>query len=129
MQAISTQKNVRMSPRKLRIVVGMIKNLKPQEAVRVLPLVQKRAAEPLGKVVKSAVANAVEKGANPGSLVFKEIQIGEGPRLKRFRAVSRGQAHSIIKKTSHIRIIVETVEPKSTPKAIKQNKSKVDKKS
>jgi large subunit ribosomal protein L22 len=96
----------------------MIKGLKPEEALQVLPLVQKRAAEPLLKVVKSALTNATELGASPDKLVFKEIQISQGPHLKRFRPVSRGQAHSITKKTSHIRVIVETKDqdPAKQPK-------------
>ncbi len=100
-----------MSPRKLRLVADMAKRLKPKDAISILPRVEKRAAEPLWKVIKSAVANASAKGANPDSLVFKEIQISEGPRLKRWQAVSRGQAHAITKRTSHIRVIVETKEP------------------
>lgn len=108
MQAISTQKYIRMSPRKLRLVASMIKSSRPTEAIELLPRVQKRAAEPILKVIKSAVANAKELGANPDDLTFKEIQIGEGQRLKRFRAVSKGRAHSIVKKMSHIRVIVET---------------------
>lgn len=104
------QKYLLMSPKKVRVVVGMIKKLKPTQAIEVLPLVGKRAAEPLAKVIKSAIASARQKGISEKDLVFKEIQIGEGPRLKRGRPVSRGQWHPIKKRMSHIRVILTTVE-------------------
>ena len=121
MQAISTQKYIRMSPRKLRLVADMTRKMTPVEALSVLPYVNKAAAIHIEKVVKSAVANAKVMGANENELVFKEIQISEGPRLKRGIAVSRGMWHPIVKYMSHIRVIVET---KETP--IKKADSKVE---
>jgi len=102
------QKYLLMSPKKVRVVVGMIKKLKPGQAIEVLPLVGKRAAEPLAKVIKSAIASATQKGISEKDLIFKEIQIGEGPRLKRGRPVSRGQWHPIKKRMSHIKIVLTT---------------------
>ena len=86
----------------------MVKKLPPSEALEVLPYTGKRAALPLAKVIKSAMANALQKGADEKSLVFKEIQVGEGPILKRGRPVSRGRWHPIQKKMSHIRVVLET---------------------
>jgi large subunit ribosomal protein L22 len=121
MQFISTQKFIRMSPRKLRLVADQIRPLTPQEAVEVLPLVHKRAATPLLKVVKSAMANATQAGVPIEELKFAEIQITEGPRLKRGRPVSRGRWHPILKRMSHIRVVLESI-PK--PKKIKTKKGK-----
>lgn len=121
MQAISTQKYIRVSPRKLRLVADMTRKMTPVEALSVLPYVNKAAAIHIEKVVKSAVANAKVMGANENELVFKEIQVSEGPRLKRGIAVSRGMWHPIVKYMSHIRVIVET---KETP--IKKADSKVE---
>ena len=108
MLIISTQKYFLMSPKKLRIVVGVIKKMKPTEAVEKLPFVGKKAAEPLAKVIKSAIANAKNKGISESDIVFKEILINEGPRLKRGRPVSRGMWHPVIKRMSHIRVVLET---------------------
>lgn len=123
MEAKSVQKFVRMSPRKLRLVVSLIKDMKPAEAVKVLPHVGKRAAEPLAKAIKTAIANAKVKGANEADLVFKEIQIGEGPRLKRGRAASKGRWHPYKRRMSHIRIIVEAKD-KPKKKAVKKTVKK-----
>lgn len=121
MQAISTQKHIRMSPRKLRLVVNMVKHMTPSRAVEVLPFMNKRAALPLQKVIKTAIANAKVKGAEEQSLVFAEIQIGEGPRLKRYRAGSRGRYKPYTHDMAHIRVVV-TDEQKEV-----KNKKKVEK--
>ncbi len=117
---IATQKFVRTSPRKLRLVADMAKKLGPVRAVEILPYSGKRANEPLQKVIKTAIANAVALGASQKELVFKEIQIGEGPRLKRGNPISRGQWHSIKKRMSHIRVVLTTIsETKENPKVEK----------
>lgn len=108
MDIISTQKYIVTSPRKLRLVAGMIKKLSPIDAIARLPFSQKRAAMPLSKVIKSAVANARQAGLADTDLIFKEIQIGEGPRLKRGRPVSRGQWHPVKRRMSHIRVVLTT---------------------
>ncbi len=119
MEIVSTQKYILMSPRKLRLVANAVRKLSPNEAVTVLPFMEKRAAEPLEKAIKTALANAKVHGLNGDELVFKEIQIGEGPRLKRGRPVSRGRWHPYKKRMSHIRIVLETL-----PQNDKTKKSK-----
>lgn len=111
MEIIATQKYFLMSPKKLRPVVNVIKKLKVSEAIDKLPFIQKRAAEPLVKLIKSAIANAKNKGVSEDDLVFKEIQVGEGPRLKRGMPVSRGMWHPITKRMSHIRVVLTTRKP------------------
>ena len=110
MEYISTQKFLRMSPKKIRVVVRAIKGMNPSKAVEVLPYIGKKASEPLEKTIKSAIANARMRGAKVEELEFKEIQIGEGPRLKRGIAAPRGRYHPIKKRMSHIRIVL-TVKP------------------
>jgi len=122
MQAQAIQKSIRMSPRKLRLVADAARKLTPSEAIEMLPYLRKRAAVPLHKTIVSAVANAKQKGVNPDQLVFKEIQIGEGPTLKRGRPVSKGAWHPVMKRTSRIRIIV-TDESKSK-KSLNDQKNK-----
>lgn len=102
------QKFIRTSPRKLRLVADAVRSLKPEEALLQLKFMRKRAALPLSKTIKQALANAKQtKGLSSDKLLIKEIQINEGPTYKRWRPVSKGAAHSIMKRTSHIRIELE----------------------
>lgn len=103
---VSTQKYLIMSPRKIRLVTDLIKKMKPAEAVEKLPFVQKRAAESVAKVIKSALANAKAQGVSETDLIIKEIQVGEGPRLKRGMAASRGRWHQFKHRMSHIRVVL-----------------------
>jgi len=107
MKYIHTQKFVRISSTKIRPLARLVKNLSPLRAMEVLPLIRKRAAVPLLKTIKTAVANARNQGANDSSLVISELQIGEGPSLKRGRPVSKGQWHPYKKRMSHIRVVLE----------------------
>lgn len=106
MEAVSTQKFVRMSPRKLRLVGDAVRGKKVSEAIEVLPFVNKVAATPILKVIKTASANAITKGASRDELLIKSLEVAEGPRLKRFRPVSRGQAHGYVRRMSHIKVVL-----------------------
>lgn len=111
MEIRAIQKYILLSPRKLRPVVLAIKKMSPVDAVNRLPLIARRSSEPLEKVIKQAIANAKARGLSETDLKFKEIQISEGPRLKRGRPVSRGQWHPIKKRMSHIRVVLEINKP------------------
>ena len=101
----TTQKYIRTPARKLRLVADSIRKLSPESALLHLKFMDKAAARPLYKAIKAAVGNAKEnQGLAINKLVFKTLDIGEGPTYKRFRAVSRGQAHPIMKRTAHIRV-------------------------
>ena len=121
---ISEQKYLISSPKKLRPMARLAKKYSPTQAIEVLPFTGKRNAEALVKVIKSAIANARQKGISDDNLKFNEIRIGEGPALKRGRAVSRGRWHPYEKMMSHIRVVLET---KETPKEVKKE-VEVDKK-
>lgn len=121
MDFTSTQKYVLTSPKKLREVVFVIKNLKPRDAVDRLPFSGKKAEEPLRKVIMTAIANAKQKGTSEDQLTVKEIQISEGPRLKRYRAGARGRAKPYKRRMSHIKVVLTTDEPKN--KGAKQLKN------
>lgn len=105
---IATQKYLLESPRKIRLVVEVVKKMSPADAVEKLPFIRKRAAGDLAKVIKAAMANARTQGVSDTELIFKEIQIGEGPRLKRGRPASRGMWHPYKKRMSHIRVVLTT---------------------
>lgn len=114
-----------MSPRKIRPVVAVIKKMKPVDAIAKLPFVQRRAGAEVAKVIKAAIANAKNQGASDTDLIFKEIQIGEGPRLKRGIAASRGRWHALKKKMSHIRVVL-TVKTQVKIEKPKTEKPKVE---
>lgn len=119
---ISKQKFLMGSPRKLRLVTALIKKLSPVDAVERLPFVGKRAAGDLLKVVKSAMANARQQGASDTDLVFKEIQVNQGPNLKRGRAASRGRWHPYVKKMSHITVVLTEKGSSKNAKSVKAEK-------
>lgn len=102
------QKYIRTSPRKLRLIADAIRSLSPTEALTNLKFTDKAAAAPLLKAIKQAVANAKDQnGLSADRLAFETIDIMAGPTYKRFQAVSRGMAHSIMKRTSHIRVVLK----------------------
>ena len=108
MEFKAVQKYLVNSHKKIREILPMIKNLKPLDAVERLPFVGKKAAEPLIKTISSAIANAKQKGVEGKDLIFKEIQINEGPRLKRFKAGARGRVKPFRRRMSHIRVVLTT---------------------
>lgn len=130
MQAVSTQKFVRMSPRKLRLVADAVRGKSATEVLEALVFMNKRAARTVEKAIKTAVANAKVKGANAADLVISAIEVSEGPRLKRFRPVSRGQAHGYVRAMSHIKVTVATQSkvqeqrPKTKSQTTKDKKKK-----
>lgn len=110
-EVLATIKYLRVSPKKLREVVGVVRGLSPIAALDQLKFLPKRAAQPLAEALKSAIANATNNlKLKIENLRIKTIEIGEGPRLKRWRAVSRGAAHQYKRRTSHIKVILEEME-------------------
>lgn len=104
----ATQKYIRTSPRKLRLVADAVRGLPADRALEYLKFLGKRAALPVAKTIRQAAASAKDQsGIDAENLLVKIIDIGEGPTLKRFRAVSRGTAHNIMKRSSHIRVVLE----------------------
>ena len=106
MEYQATTKYVRVSTRKVRLVADSVRKLTPGAALDALSQMIKSAAVPLSKTIASAIANAKLKGAADESLRFKTIEIMGGPSMKRWHAVSRGQAHAFKKRMTHIRIIL-----------------------
>jgi len=106
MEIISLQKYVRVTPKKMRFIADAVRMMAPTEAVEKLPFLPKRGSEVLLKVIKSALDNAKQKGISDSDLIFKEIQISEGPRLRRGRAASRGRWHPFKRRMSHIRVVL-----------------------
>ncbi len=104
---------MRVAPRKARLVVDLIRGLNVNEALSVLGLSRKKAANTVGKILKSAMANAVAKEKlSPEELVVAKAFVDEGPTLKRFRARAMGRATIIRKRTSRITILLKEQEGK-----------------
>lgn len=101
-------KGVRISPRKVSVVADLVRGRSVEDALVILDHTPRRSALAVKKVVMSAKANADHNhGFKPDSLQITEISVTAGPRLKRFRPVSRGRAHPFQKRTSHIRVLVD----------------------
>lgn len=106
-QAKAIAKTVRIAPRKVRLVVDLIRGKQVGEAVAILQLTPKAASPVVEKVLKSAIANAEHNyDLDVNSLVVSEIFVDEGPTLKRFRPRAQGRASAINKRTSHITVVV-----------------------
>jgi len=116
MQARAIAKDVGMSPRKMRMVIDLIRGRGVNEAYSILRFSKRAATEPIEKTLRSAVANAQQKADAEGKyldtdeLVVHQAYVNEGPRHKRFRAGAMGRAAPRIKRTSHITIIVDRKE-------------------
>lgn len=111
MQAKAVAKYVRVSPRKARIVIDKIRGKEVVDALDILRFNERAISEVVSKVVASAAANAESKyGVRPENLVIKAAYVDEGPTMKRYRPRAKGSASPIMKRTSHITIIVATRE-------------------
>ncbi|MBA7714283.1 50S ribosomal protein L22 [subsurface metagenome] len=107
METKTVEKYIRMSPRKIRYVVDMIKSKPIEDAINILSLTPRAAAVVVKKAIQSAVANATENHKmKEEDLFISRILVNEGPTLKRFRPRARGRATRIRKRTSHLSVYV-----------------------
>ncbi len=113
MEYTATAKYVRTSPRKVRLVARAISGKKVSIAVNALGIIPKHAAEPVLKLLQSAVSNAVQKKAVAEKLVVSSVDVTGGPVLKRWHAVSKGTAHTYKKRMTHITIRLKEEETKA----------------
>jgi large subunit ribosomal protein L22 len=116
MESQATAKYVRVSPRKLKLLVSSIRNLTPDRAMASLDFINKSGAKDLKKLVESALSNAKNINMDLSNIKFKEIQVLPGGAMKRFRAVSRGMAHTYKKRMSHVKVILrDDIKPGDRP--------------
>lgn len=107
MKIKAESKFIRTSPRKIRLVADLVRGMSLDQAFLTLDHLPNRAAINVSKTLKQAVANAVNNhNLAKASLAIHSIEVNEGPTNKRWRPVSRGRAHSIFKRASHIKIIL-----------------------
>ena len=107
MEAKAVAKYVRIAPRKVRVVMNLIRGKNVADAFAILKFTPKAGADVIEKVLKSAVANAENNfDMNVDKLYISSAYVDQGPTLKRIHPRSRGQAFSIFKRTSHVTVVV-----------------------
>jgi len=107
MEVKATARFVRVSPQKVRLLVGAVKGKPVETALNTLKFLPNKAAGLVEKVMRSAVANADQRaGVDVDALVVRNVLADSGPTLKRFRARARGRGTRILKRSSHITVVL-----------------------
>ena len=108
MEATANARHFRMAPRKVRLVADLVRGKRVEEALHILSFTPKEAAPAVRKLLKSAVANAENKGdIDVDTLYVKRIYVNQGPVLKRYTPRAMGRATMIRKRTSHITVVLD----------------------
>ncbi len=123
----STWRYARISPRKARLLSDLIRGKSAQEALSVLSFSKKRAAIMVAKVLKTAIANADDKGADVSDLYVTQSYCDGGPIIKRFMPKDRGKSYAIMKRTSHITVSVDEGAARVKEAQAKKKRSKAAK--
>jgi large subunit ribosomal protein L22 len=135
MEVRAISKSVRISPRKVRLVVDAVRHMPIDEALQALRVTQKKAAQVVAKTLQSAVANATNNAKlDKNNLVIGSIMVNEGQSLKRFRPSTRGRTHPYKKRGSSLTIILkekaiplvnaEVIEPEKKSAKAEQKEAK-----
>ena len=115
MEATATLRYLRITPRKVRVVADLIRGKNVNAALAQLAFVEKRAAEPVAKLLRSAVANAEQAAKNQqfdaDALRVKSLMVDQGPSLRRYMPRAMGRAFKVLKKTSHISLTISDEKP------------------
>ena len=104
METITTQKYIHTTPRKLRLVADLVRKMDPDKALEILQFNSKAAAKDLNAAIKAALASAKQKGM--GKIIFKAVEINEGPKMRRYRAGTRGRVKPYKRRMAHIKIVL-----------------------
>lgn len=125
MEAKAVARTIRIAPRKVRLVLDLIRGKEVAEAIAILKLTNKASSPVVEKLLMSALANAEHNyDMNIDTLIVKEAYANEGPTLKRFRPRAQGRASAINKRTSHITIVVGDKEVKTSNKEVTTEEAK-----
>ena len=110
MQATAKAKHIRISPRKMRIVADVVRGQNVQESLNTLHFMPQKATAFIERTIQSAVANLIDQNQDERiddeALIVKTIMVDQAPVLKRYQPVSRGRAHPILKRSSHLTVVV-----------------------
>ncbi len=121
MEVKSITKFVRLSPKKARDVAREIQGLAVSSALDILTFTPKKAAQLIGKTLKTAIADAENNfSLDASTLIIKEAVIGAGPTLRRFKPRAKGSAGPILKRTSHISITLVGSTPEKKKKVVRK---------
>lgn len=121
MEVKAVEKYIRISPKKARLVADMVRGENALKAQTMLKFVPKKAAQIIYKALTSAIANAENNaGLKKENLVISKITVDKGPSLKRFRPRSKGMASSLLKRTSHVTVVVSDLAAEVVEKPKKQ---------
>ena len=107
METRAQAKYIRIAPRKVQVIIPAIKGRKVEDAISILQFMPRKGARILQKVLHSAVANAEQNKVDIDTLVVKTVLVDGGPTLKRFMPRAMGRAYPILKRTSHITVLLE----------------------
>ena len=114
MEAIAKLKNIPTSPRKMRLVVDMVRGRRVTDALNLLKFEPKHGAEKIEKLLLSALANWQEANEDEriedADLYIKEIRVDEGRTLKRLRPAPQGRAHRIRKRSNHVTLVIDSAD-------------------
>ena len=120
----ATQKNTRQTARKVRYVADVVKKMSIEDALKQLAVMERRASLVILKTLRQAIANATNNHQlSLDELKIKNIVVDVAPTYKRWRAVSRGRAHTILKRSCHIKVELEKKEPVKKEPVKKEDKS------
>lgn len=112
---------LRIAPRKTRQIVDLVRGKTAVQAASILEFVVRKPADPILKLLRSAMATAKnDSKLDVSNLYISKITANEGPKLKRFRPVSRGSAHALWKRTSHIVLVLDEIKPTVGKKSKKE---------
>ena len=107
-EAHAFARDVRITPRKVRLVADLVRGKKVSDALGILAVCNRVAATPVAKTIKSAAANATNNfGMDKDALYIAEIQVGDGLKIKRYIPRAKGSASSIIKRNAHVTVVVK----------------------
>ena len=107
-EAKAIAKNVRVTPRKVRLVIDLVRGLPVKQALGILDNLNRAASEPVAKVIKSAAANATNNfGMDEDALYIAEIYATDGLRMKRYLPRAKGSASGLVKRASNITVVVK----------------------
>lgn len=114
MEARAVRKHIRSSAKKMRPVVNVVRGKRVPEALDSLNFLPQKVTRIVKLTIMSAVHNLMDRNReerfDENELVIREIRVDEGPHFKRFRPVSRGRAHPILKRTAHLTVVIATAD-------------------
>ncbi len=127
MEIQTIQRYLHTTPRKLRLVADMVRNMEPNKALNILRVTPKYAAKDLVKALETVLANAKVAGMDLEKVNFKKLEIDESMKMKRFRAGTRGRTKPYKKRMAHIKIVLSdevVVDSKKQEKRIEKIEKK-----